>query len=230
MKTDKVIRMRPSAYAEHMLVTAMLDGTYPPGSTLPAERSLATELGITRPTLREVLQRLSREGWIKIRHGKPSQVRDYWTKGGLSLLDTLADYAQYIPDNYILHLLEIRALFMPEAAAQAAVSAPEKIAACLADFNQLDDTPKSFAEFDWKWQTLVTRCSGNPFFPLILNDFAAVFKNAGIRYFSAPAARASSKSFYRKFHNAVTCGKKDVKMIVEATMHESIQIWKTIET
>ena len=47
MKTDTVIQMRPSAYAEHQLVTALLDGTYPPGSTLPNERSLAAELGMT---------------------------------------------------------------------------------------------------------------------------------------------------------------------------------------
>jgi GntR family negative regulator for fad regulon and positive regulator of fabA len=229
MKTDKVIHMRPSAYAEHMLVTAMLDGTYPPGSTLPGERSLATDLGITRPTLREALQRLSREGWIRIQHGKPSKVRDYWTQGGLSLLGTLADYAQYIPDNSILHLLEIRALFIPEAAAQAAVSAPQKIAACFEDLNRLDNAPQSFAEFDWKWQAVVTRCSGNFFFPLILNDFAPVFKNAGIRYFSVPEARVSSKSFYRKFHNAVIHGEKGVKKIVAAAMRKSIQIWKNID-
>jgi len=222
--------MRPSAYAEHMLVTAMLDGTYPPGSTLPGERSLATELGITRPTLRETLQRLSREGWIKIRHGKSSQVRDYWTKGGLGLLGTLADYAQYIPDNSILHLLEIRALFMPEAAAQAAGSSPLKITACFENVNLPDDTPQSFAEFDWQWQVLVTRYSGNPFFPLIFNDFAPVFKNAGIRYFSMPEARNASRAFYRQFYNAVSHGKKNVKKIVKAAMHKSIDLWKTLET
>ncbi len=230
MKIDKVVRMRPSAYAEHMLVTAMLDGTYPPESTLPNERSLAVELGITRPTLREVLQRLSREGWIRIQQGKPSKVRDYWTEGGLSLLGTLAGYARYIPDDSIFHLLEIRVLFVPEAAARAAISSPQKIAACFEDLNQLGDAPESFAKFDWKWQALVARCSGNPFFSLILNDFAPVFKNAGVRYFSVPEARVSSKSFYRQFHSALTHGGKDVKKIVAAAMLKSIQIWKDIDT
>lgn len=32
---------RPAAYAEQALVSAILDGTYPPGSTLPGERTLA---------------------------------------------------------------------------------------------------------------------------------------------------------------------------------------------
>jgi GntR family negative regulator for fad regulon and positive regulator of fabA len=222
--------MRPSAYTEHRLVTALLDGTYPPGSTLPNERSLAAELGVTRPTLREVLQRLSREGWIKIQHGKPSQVRDYWAKGGLSLLGTLADHAQYIPDNAIFHLLEIRTLFMPAAAAQAIAAAPKEIAACFADGHHLADTAQAYAVFDWQWQVLATRRSGNPFFPLILNDFAAVFKTAGIRYFSDPAARAASQSFYRQAHQAVIRGAEGIAELVEAAMRESIQIWQAIET
>ncbi len=229
METDIVIQMRPSAYAEHQLVTALLDGTYPPGSTLPNERSLATELGVTRPTLREVLQCLSREGWIKIQHGKPSQVRDYWTKGGLSLLGTLADHSQYIPDNTITHLLEIRTLFMPAAAAQAAVAAPAEMATCFADSRHLDDTARAYAAFDWQWQVLATRRSGNPFFPLILNDFAAVFEKTGHHYFNESAARTASRSFYRQFHDAITQGAEDLEKLVEAAMRQSIQIWQKIE-
>ena len=231
MKTDRVIQMRPSAYAEHQLVTALLDGTYPPGSTLPNERSLAVELGVTRPTLREVLQRLSREGWIKIQHGKPSQVRDYWTRGGLSLLSTLADHAQYIPDDAILHLLEIRTLFIPTATAQAAVTAPEEVTACFQAGLQLEDTAGAFAAFDWQWQVLATRRSGNPFFPLILNDFKPVFKTAGSRYFNSPAARKASRSFYQQFHDTLTGRRKgSLERLVTDAMHASIQIWQTIET
>ena len=230
MKTDRVIPMRPSAYAEHRLVTALLDGTYPPGSSLPNERSLAAELGVTRPTLREVLQRLSREGWIKIQHGKPSRVRDYWKKGGLSLLGTLADHAQYIPDNAIEHLLEIRTLFMPAAAAQAVAAAPDEIAACFKDGLQIDDSARAFAAFDWGWQVLATRRSGNPFFPLILNDFGAAFKTAGTRYFSATAARQASRQFYRQMHQAVTRGDQGIRRLVEAAMQASIEIWQRIET
>ncbi len=229
MKTDRIIQMRPSAYAEHRLVTALLDGTYPPGSTLPNERSFAVELGVTRPTLREVLQRLSREGWIKIQHGKPSQVRDYWAKGGLSLLGTLADHAQYIPDKTILHLLEIRALFMPAAAAQAAAAEPEELVACFKAGRHIDDTARAYAAFDWQWQVLATRCSGNPFLPLILNDFAAVFKKAGIHYFNESTARAASRSFYRQFHEAITRGEESLDKLVEAAMRQSIQLWRKIE-
>jgi len=229
MQTNSTIPMRPSAYAEHQLVTALLDGTYPPGSTLPNERTLATQLGVTRPTLREVLQRLSREGWIKIQHGKPSRVRDYWTKGGLSLLGTLAEHAQFIPEHAIRHLLEIRVLFMPAAAAQAAVAAPREMATCLDTQGGLADDARTYAAFDWQWQVVATRRSGNPFFPLILNDFAAVFKQAGLRYFNEPSARTASRTFYRYFRNAILAGDRHIEQGVAAAMRESIDIWQTIE-
>ena len=56
----------PTQHVEKYLVTALLDGTYAPGAALPSERSLANEIGVTRPTLRETLQRLANEGWITI--------------------------------------------------------------------------------------------------------------------------------------------------------------------
>ena len=52
---------KPSAYAEHSLTAAILDGTFPPGSTLPGERVLAVDLGVTRPTLRERIHRYGLE-------------------------------------------------------------------------------------------------------------------------------------------------------------------------
>ena len=55
---------RPRAHAESVLLAAILDGTFPPGTTLPGERTLAAQLGVTRPTLREALQRLARDGWL----------------------------------------------------------------------------------------------------------------------------------------------------------------------
>ena len=46
-------------------------------------------IGVTRTTLREVLQRLARDGWLTIQHGKPTRVNDYMNTSGLSILDTL---------------------------------------------------------------------------------------------------------------------------------------------
>src|SRR6218665_1933573 len=47
----------------------ILNGQYPPGSRLPAERELAQQLGVSRPSLREALIALEIDGTIEIRMG-----------------------------------------------------------------------------------------------------------------------------------------------------------------
>ena len=74
---------KPAEFAENRLIQAIISGHFPINSNLPAERELAAQLGVTRPTLREALQRIARDGWIEIRHGKPTRVRNYWQEGNL---------------------------------------------------------------------------------------------------------------------------------------------------
>jgi len=44
-------------------------GEFPPGSRLPAERELASQLGVSRPSVREALIALEVEGWVEVRTG-----------------------------------------------------------------------------------------------------------------------------------------------------------------
>ena len=44
-------------------------GEFPPGSRLPAERELAKQLGVSRPSLREALIALEVEGYVDVRPG-----------------------------------------------------------------------------------------------------------------------------------------------------------------
>ncbi|MEO8152646.1 MAG: FadR/GntR family transcriptional regulator [Rhizobacter sp.] len=44
-------------------------GEYPPGSRLPAERDLAAQLGVSRPSVREALIALEVEGTVEVRGG-----------------------------------------------------------------------------------------------------------------------------------------------------------------
>ena len=183
---------RPARFTEQRLITAILDGTYPPGSALPAERRLAEQFGVTRPTIRETLQRLAAEGWVTIRHGKSTRVNDFWETGGLSLLGTLARYGDFLPGDLILHLLKFRINLMPPIARDAIFRKPEKVRAYLADRDKLPQQARSFTKFDWGLQMLLAKHSGNPVYPLILNDFSYVFDTLARFYFSRPEAREAS--------------------------------------
>ena len=107
------IPARPSEHAESALVAAILDGKFPPGSTLPGERALAGQLGVTRPTLREAIQRLARDGWLTVAHGKPTVVNDFWSKGGLNVLGKLVEHQKHLPADFIPNLLEVRLQLAP---------------------------------------------------------------------------------------------------------------------
>ena len=51
------------------LRAGMLSGEYAVGSRLPAERDLAVQLGVSRPSVREALIALEVEGWVEVRTG-----------------------------------------------------------------------------------------------------------------------------------------------------------------
>lgn len=58
------------------LETRILEGSLKPGDRLPAERELATEMGVSRPSLREAIQKLVSKGLLVTRHGDGTVVTD----------------------------------------------------------------------------------------------------------------------------------------------------------
>lgn len=68
MTTGTSARGRVEAVMRRM-ETALLDGTWPAGSRLPAERALAEQYGVSRNTVREAIQRLSARGLLQSRRG-----------------------------------------------------------------------------------------------------------------------------------------------------------------
>jgi GntR family negative regulator for fad regulon and positive regulator of fabA len=218
---------RPAAYAEQTLVTAILDGSYPPGSTLPGERDLAAQLGVTRPTLRETLQRLACDGWLTIQQGKATEVRDYWREGGLGVLEALVRYGQQLPPDFIPNLLQVRLAMAPAYTRAAVERDAGSVTACLAAQTSLDDVPPAFAAFDWTLHHTLTIASGNPVYTLILNGFAGFYEEMACLYFARPEARASSRAFYAALLDAAQRADADAaEQITRAVMEESIRLWK----
>ncbi|SDD34859.1 transcriptional regulator, GntR family [Cupriavidus sp. YR651] len=61
--------------------TALLDGTWPVGARLPAERALAEQYGVARNTIREAIQRLAARGLLQSRRGAGVYVTDQLRTG-----------------------------------------------------------------------------------------------------------------------------------------------------
>jgi GntR family negative regulator for fad regulon and positive regulator of fabA len=221
---------RPNAYAEEMLITAILEGHYPAGSTLPGERELAGQLGVTRPTLREALRRLERDGWLTIQQGKATRVNDYWREGGPNILTAVVRYGRQLPAGFIRHLLEVRQALAPAYTGGAVAHAPAQVSALLAGYPGLPDTPDAFAAFDWRLHQTLTLASGNPVYTLILNGFAGFYEAMARLYFTPAGARHASRQFYADLLAAA--GRADAtaaQAICQAAMDESLRLWVAAE-
>jgi len=221
--------MKPQQFAEHKLLITILNNTFPPGTALPNERDLSEQLGVTRPTLRETLQRLAREKWITIQQGKSTIVNDYWEEGGLGMLGTMAKYAEFLPEEFVPNLLDFRIHLLPPCAKIAVENVPEKFLEHLRHAKELGDDPEAFTKFDWTLQLLMLRNSNNMIYPLIQNDFSEIYQRLGNVYFRIDKARKSSGKYFRKFEKDIQKGGKQVETIVRDVMQESRAIWMELK-
>ncbi|WP_105902390.1 fatty acid metabolism transcriptional regulator FadR [Vibrio gangliei] len=103
----------PAGFAEKYIIESIWNGRFPPGSILPAERELSELIGVTRTTLREVLQRLARDGWLTIQHGKPTKVNNFMETSSLHILDTLMTLDTDNATSIVEDLLAVRTSISP---------------------------------------------------------------------------------------------------------------------
>lgn len=218
---------KPAELAESRLLEAILSGLFPINSNLPGERELAEDIGVTRPTLREALQRLARDGWLDIQHGKPTRVRDYWQEGSLAVLSVLAQSPEHQSPDFIAHLLELRILLAPVYARQALRAAPREIASLLEGYADLEDDPDVYTHADWDLHSLMARRSSNPVFTLLLNGFQKLYLLIGQQYFSSGECRQHSRGFYSALLDCIRRGADgDAEILTRNVMEESLVLAK----
>ncbi len=219
--------IRPAEYAEKRIIEGILEGEFSIHAELPAERQLATRLGVTRPTLREALQRLQRDGWVEIRQGKPTRVRNYWQEGNLGVLAAIAQSSKSLPTDFIPNLLKVRVLLAPEYTYLAVQKHPEVLLAFLSNHHHLEDSAEAFASFDWELHHHLTVLSDNPVFTLILNGFKDLYLPMACVYFSRNEARQHSRRFYLRLEQAVQArDEASASLIARQVMQDSVSLWQ----
>jgi len=100
----------------------MASGEFAVGSRLPAERDLAVQLGVSRPSVREALIALEVEGMIEVRTGS-----GIYVKNATALKRPMANKASDTPAEWgPLEVMSARILVESEVAALAAQHAQKK--------------------------------------------------------------------------------------------------------
>ncbi|NRA70154.1 MAG: fatty acid metabolism transcriptional regulator FadR [Gammaproteobacteria bacterium] len=186
----------PAGFAEEYLVDSIWTGRFPAGSFLPAERELSELIGVTRTTLREVLQRLSRDGWLTIKHGKPTKVNNFWETAGLNVLVTMARLDKNGIPELVDQLLSARTNVSVIYIRAALKTNPEKSRDIIHGYKAIDDTAFAYSDFDYWMHHQLAFASGNPIYVLILNGFKDLYGRVGRLYFESEEARRLADAHY----------------------------------
>ena len=154
-------RQRVDEQIAASIADAILDGAFPPGSTLPPERELAEQLNVNRTSLRQGLARLQQMGLIEAKHGSGNVVRD---PEGLTNPAVVEALVRKLGPEFLVELLEIRAALGPligRLAAQRSVSEDaEALRAALAAVHQADSAPARQAA-DLEYFRVLIHSTGN---------------------------------------------------------------------
>ncbi len=219
----------PAGLAEEYIIKSIWNHRYAPGTILPAERELSELIGVTRTTLREVLQRLARDGWLTIQHGKPTKVNNFWETSSLGILDTLAKLEQEKLPQLVEQLFSARTnisvIFIHAALKRDASS----VLSVLATRTELDDSAEAYIDFDYQLYHVLALASGNPIYALIFNGFKSLYRRVGRSYFTDAAARMLAMKFYDQLAALAESGAfETARSIVRQYGSESAKIWQEL--
>jgi GntR family transcriptional repressor for pyruvate dehydrogenase complex len=180
-------------------------GAVRPGDRLPAERDLATQIGVSRPTVRAGLRALAAIGVVRSRHGSGTYIPAGPPSLGTEALSFLSALHGFTRDE----MYEARRILEVGAAALAAERATSDQVATLAEevaslFASLQD-PAIFLVHDINFHRGVAVASGNPIVASLVQMVSALYYEQR----RGTAARASqqdlrdSAEMHRRIYQAI---------------------------
>lgn len=160
-------RDRVSDRVHDHLLRRIAAGLFAPGERLPPERTLADDLGVSRPAVREAVQRLAQANLVDMRQGDGTRVLDVAATAGPDLLTVLVrDEGGQIVPHLARSLLDLRRMFNTDAAALAAVGASprtvDRLGQALGDLGQARSEAAVLAAVETFWQRVVAAADNLP--------------------------------------------------------------------
>lgn len=228
-KSELLKAQSPAALAEEYIVKSIWNGHFPAGSDLPAERDLADIIGVTRTTLREVLQRLARDGWLTIQHGKATRVNNVWETAGPNIIETLIKLDRSIVPMIITNVVSLRTRMGEYYIPEAIRIDPMASLALFEDLDKLEDNAQSYAAFDFSLYRRFTFVANKAVYGLILNSFQELYHKVASLVFNDAEFRKTTLEFYHElkqscethdYHRAVAC--------MELNRQRSVSLWSEV--
>ncbi len=191
------------------LLGEVVDGELAAGDSLPSERRLAEVLGVSRPAVREALQRLSQARLVEVRHGGSTTVRDFRTSAGLDLLPRLLVRDGELDPAVGRSILQARQSIAPTVAAQAAetagAAAGPALRAAVAEMEQAADSETRQHAALTFWDVVID-AADSIVFRLLFNSLRLAYEPAIAALGPVMEAEVDNLQGYRELAEAVAAG------------------------
>lgn len=193
------------------LLGELIEGDLTVGERLPSERRLAEVLGVSRPAVREALQRLAHAGYVDVRQGDTTTVRDFRRDGGLDLLPRLLVAGGGLDLAVARSILEARAYVGPRIAELAAERSGARVAdrlqRALTDLeSDADPVARQHAALAY-WDVLVDGADSIAFRLMFNSMRAAYLPLLDTLAHVVTAAEVDQLATYRRLARAVSAGR-----------------------
>ncbi|MEU4339662.1 FadR/GntR family transcriptional regulator [Nocardia sp. NPDC023852] len=214
MALQPVVKRSVSADVFEQIAADVLSGELTPGTTLPGERQLAESLGVSRPAVREALQRLAAAGLVVVRQGDATTVLDYRRGAGLEVLPRLLVQAGELDPSVARSILEARLHNGPKvaelAARQAAVTGADEVGALLnasAEALAAEDDPIAQQRYAMEFWDHVVDAADSIVFRLMFNMLRAAYEPALAALAPIMSAEVGNVEAYRELAVAIVAGR-----------------------
>jgi len=209
MALKPVTRRSVSDQVFDQVLGEVMDGGLEVGEQLPSERRLAEVLGVSRPAVREALQRMTQTRLVEVRHGGGATVRDFRRYGGLDLLPHLLVRGGGVDPSVARSVVEARTSVGPGIAALAAGrGGPALMTALGAVVDRLASTtdPVTWQELALEFWDVVVDGADSIVFRLMFNGLRAAYEPALPALAPALAAEVGQVDPYRLLATAIAAG------------------------
>ncbi|MCB8817347.1 FadR/GntR family transcriptional regulator [Desulfosporosinus shakirovi] len=189
MQFEKITKpQRTSQEVLKQINSLIIEERLRPGDRLMGEREMAGELGVSRTTLREALRTMEFLGWVEIKPGGGTFIRNAQLNDVISPLAL----ALSVEPTRIEELWETRITLEVECAGLAALRASEEdlqiISHALRDMKSSLEDLDAYAKADMRFHFLITQASQNSMMNRLLQTFVVhileLIKKAGPLRFS----------------------------------------------
>jgi len=204
-------------------------GGLKPGDRLPSERDLATELGVSRPSVRSGLEALESMGVVVSRRGAGTFIADGPPDLGVEPLSLLASLHHFTPNE----MFEARLVLEVGVAGLAAGHAEGEHLAAMAEevtemFAALED-PAAFLKHDVRFHRAVAAGCGNRVLAALMEMVSAQFYE--LRKVTVARARdlRESAEMHRRIYRAIRAHEIEVARAAMAEHLKEAQHAQTLE-